>query len=87
MRLAHGPIPPERTIAGCHHVADPGEAEEGGKITAEGHTEPGNLHEAAGQERGLGIVPEPKSVTDPRRDSRRFARAPASSTPIKSGFV
>src|SRR5262249_29932843 len=48
--------------AGEHEIADAGHAEEGEGIGAQRHAEPRDLDEAAGDERGAGVVAERQAV-------------------------
>ena len=81
---------PERIIArlgggaGQHEIAEPGQAAEGFGAAALGDPEPDHLGQAAGDQRGAGIVAETAPSTMPQAIASTFLTAPPISAPIGS---
>ena len=61
-------IPAETSGRGQNKVAHAGEAGEGERAGAQGHAEPGDLGESAGDQRRPGIMPQPEPLENAGRD-------------------
>ncbi len=63
-RHADGPVPALVARAGGHEVAHAREPRERQRVPSERHTEPGELGQPAGDQRGLGVVAVAEAVRD-----------------------
>lgn len=76
-----------RRGTGGHQISDAGQPRQGGVAGTERQSQPGDLGQAPGDDRGYRVLPNPTPAAMPQLSAITFLHAPPTSQPTTSELV